>query len=507
MQASSSADLATLVSPEEENNPTIRHGKDDLDEQTPLLGRQDRTKKKRQASEWYAIIPLFFIMFSAAAFYPAQLQFYTEIFCRRYYDTELEDHGLLDQGEIPNNCSIPEIQEGVAAATAVIQLLNYGTTFFTVSYYGHIADSKSRKRVMVTSSLGLFLLLACNAATAHLYQYVGISLLFIGPFLRGLLAGDSGLMVAVQAYISDCTTVAKRTTAFGYMMASMLCGVMVGANASSIIIKATNGNLMSPLYMGCSILIFVMIFFAVIPESEHDTTQQHKQKPFLDQINVYKSIQQLIAIKPIHGRRYTLPLIALAQFLMAVMAMPPILLYAMLEFGWTAYEGGYYISFMSFLRFLQMMVIFPLLTKLFMKSGEVAQWKFNIWVARVGAFFEVVVMFGIAVSSNAPEFMLATIIGSFSILGQPAIRTLLTTTVAPEDVGQVLSAMAVLDALAWLIAQFGLNALYGATVTFMPSMTFVVCGSVGITALLAILLARHQPTQSSNNNDQVVVNA
>ena len=210
---------------------------------------------------------------------------------------------------------------------------------------------------------------------------------------------------------------------------------------------------MSPLYMSIITLVCVMIFFCIIPDSEHDTTREHKQKPFLDQINIYKSVKQLFSVKVIHGSRFTLPLIAFAQFLMAVIALPPVLLYAMLEFDWTAYETGYYISFTSFLRFLQMMVIFPLLAKIFIKSSsasdiDTSQWKFNLWVTRVGVFFEAVLMLGVAISSNASQFMLATIIGSFAILAQPAVRSLFTTSVAPEDVGQVLSAMAVLDALA-----------------------------------------------------------
>ena len=49
------------------------------------------------------------------------------LFCFRYYDTELEGRNLLDQQDIPN-CSIPEVQEGVASVTAIIQFLNYGTS-------------------------------------------------------------------------------------------------------------------------------------------------------------------------------------------------------------------------------------------------------------------------------------------------------------------------------------------------------------------------------------------
>lgn len=46
--------------------------------------------------------------------------------------------------------------------------------------------------------------------TIKFLNIFGISLLFITPVIRGLMAGDNVLIATAQAYISDCTTANTR---------------------------------------------------------------------------------------------------------------------------------------------------------------------------------------------------------------------------------------------------------------------------------------------------------
>jgi hypothetical protein len=63
---------------------------------------------------------------------------------------------------------------------------------------------------MKISTLGSLIYVTCDLLTAKYYETIGIPLLFIGPLIRGLMAGESVLMAAVQAYISDCTSPSSR---------------------------------------------------------------------------------------------------------------------------------------------------------------------------------------------------------------------------------------------------------------------------------------------------------
>lgn len=77
-------------------------------------------------------------------------------------------------------------------------------------YYGRLSDRKGRVAILRISTLGTLIYVTCDLLTAKYHETIGISLLFIGPLIRGLMAGESVLMAAVQAYIADCTNPSSR---------------------------------------------------------------------------------------------------------------------------------------------------------------------------------------------------------------------------------------------------------------------------------------------------------
>jgi hypothetical protein len=69
---------------------------------------------------------------------------------------------------------------------------------------------------MMISTLGSLIQIALFIVTIKYIHIFGISLLFIAPIIKGLLAGDTIIIAAVQAYISDCTTRAERYVHFTF---------------------------------------------------------------------------------------------------------------------------------------------------------------------------------------------------------------------------------------------------------------------------------------------------
>lgn len=63
---------------------------------------------------------------------------------------------------------------------------------------------------MISATLGSLVELVLFVITLKCPQIFGVTLLFIAPILRSLLAGDTILVAAIQAYISDCTSAAER---------------------------------------------------------------------------------------------------------------------------------------------------------------------------------------------------------------------------------------------------------------------------------------------------------
>lgn len=77
-------------------------------------------------------------------------------------------------------------------------------------YYGRLSDVKGRVIVLRISTLGTLIYVTCDLLTAKYHETIGITLLFIGPLIRGLMAGEAVLMAAVQAYIADSTDPTSR---------------------------------------------------------------------------------------------------------------------------------------------------------------------------------------------------------------------------------------------------------------------------------------------------------
>lgn len=506
------------------------------DEVTPLLTRQrqgswenDAKSPAKKPSAWYIIIPLFALTFSFGALFAPMIQFYTVVFCYRYYESQTGD-----STDIPlENCAIPEVQAIVSEAQAIIMFLSYGSSLLLAGYYGALSDRKGRRLVLKISCFGNILLILSYIITIKFPGTFGISLLFITPVVRGLMAGDNVLIATAQAYISDCTTANTRTIAFGHMMASVFMGATLGPFASSILLIKT-GTILSIFYMVLVLaILFELYVIFFLPESNDfrhfkPVDQESKEQSFLQRINVFSALKVLFRSSTTHANRYALPLIAGAQFCLYFVALPPILLYAMLKFRWSAYEGGLFVSLASFTKLLVLVGLLPLLSKYFHKNRATSNTKeedvlakkksllqeaeppaspsssssnqpaieieeehlseadirhtvvFDAWMIRIGAAVETIAFVLFGLSANSSQFSLTLALQSIATLSNPSMKSLTTTLVKPSEVGEVLGAMAVIESCAMIVSQLTLNSIYSASVGTMPQLVFYVCAAVTV---------------------------
>ncbi|GAA5802942.1 hypothetical protein HPULCUR_008417 [Helicostylum pulchrum] len=434
-----------------------------MSEATPLLTRHSSYK---QPSSWYAIFPMVLVAFSGGALLAPHAQFYTEVFCTRYYKS---------QGDLipTHDCAIPEVHKLVSRAQALIMFLTYGSTLVGAGYYGRLSDRKGRVAILRISTLGTLIYVTCDLLTAKYHETIGISLLFIGPLIRGLMAGESVLMAAHT-------------------------GSLVNVFYAAWIVDFCN-------------VIYACFF---VPESnkravdrEHETTQ--KVKGLWERLNIFSALKILFRNPPLHMTKYALPCIAVAEFLLTLVKRPPTLLYAMLKFKWTAYEGSIFYTYASLMRLFMMIGVLPLLSKLFIKkypraftsSPPIPEEKklkttitFDIWMVRIGIGMDAICLALAGLATNVTLFTLAGMLQSFSMLAQPSIRSLLTNLVEPDKVGELLGAVAILDSVGMIIAHLGVNTIYSASVESMPSLTFYVCAVIaGFSCLSAFLVRRAKP--------------
>lgn len=195
-----------------------------------------------------------------------------------------------------------------------------------------------------------------------------------------------------------------------------------------------------------------------------DTTTTKSIK-FWERLNIFSALKVLFRDPPPHMNKYALPCVALADALLILVRRPPTLLYAMLKFKWTAYEGSLYYTFTSFMKLFIMIGVLPLLSKLFNKKcpkahsspishqeGDEKRLKntalFDIWMVRIGIGIDAISLALAGLANNVKIFIMAGLLQSFSMLAQPSIRGLLTTLVEPNQVGELLGTVAILDSIA-----------------------------------------------------------
>ncbi|KAI8351164.1 major facilitator superfamily domain-containing protein [Blakeslea trispora] len=526
-------------------------------EQTPLLDGQKPTINKKKPSPWCIIAPMFTVTFALGALMAPMIQFYTIVFCYKYYDTK-KGPSLEGENDLPSleDCAIPEVQAIVSKSQAIIMFLGYAACLLSAGFLGSLSDRKGRRLVILISGFGNVILMIAYLLTIHYAHIFGISLLFIAPMIRGLLGGDNVLVVTAQAYISDCTSPTKRTIAFGHLVAAIFLGASVGPPLSSYILKET-GSITNIFLMVLVVsLLFELYVFFILPES-HDFEKfkvPQKNASFLQRINVFSALKILFHTSSEHANKHALALIAGVQFMLTLVMMPPTLLYAMLVFGWTAYEGGLYISLAAFTRLLVMVFVLPLVSKLFHKNrasankegsrktsvasasssstvfsdkrGERGKGdtqkeqldddkphtdedikhsiRFDVWMVRIGMSIEALGLIGIGSATSSAGIVAAGSLQGFALLGAPSLKSLLTTLVKPSQIGELMGAIAVLESIAMIVSQFGVNTLYSVTVEVMPQLTFYICAIVSfIGAFLALFV---YPVSSKSTTDTDTTN-
>lgn len=327
-------------------------------------------------------------------------------------------------------------------------------------------------------------------ATIKYQNFFGISLLFIAPVVRGLMAGDSIFFASVQAYITDCTTTAERTVTFGRFLGALYLGTTIGPIAASLLIKQT-GSIMSIFYMVLIMsVIFELYVYLILPES-HDFEQfkptVKKQDSLLERVNIFSALRILFRTSSRHANQYALVIIAAISFLLSIIALPPTMLYAMLTFHWTAYEGGLYVSLGSFARLIILTLVLPFISKLFHKSSVSVEDEsdtliqptiianefveqestatttedpersdeeirrtilFDVWMIRFGLSVETIGLVVLGLVTTSIGFTLTGMSQSLAALALPSLRSLTTTLVSANEIGELLGAMAVLESCA-----------------------------------------------------------
>ncbi len=333
-------------------------------------------------------------------------------------------------------------------------------------------------------------------------------------------------MALAHSYASDCVPPQRRNATFSYIHACLFTGIAIGPALAGYIIEERK-KYVNPtdavlfvfyLALGAHLLFIAFLTFC-IPESLSKSRQEaarekYRQEverlgPAADWINQLRSTNFFRPLKILWPTgpgsspavRWNLVLLAATDtivFGVAMGAMNVVLVYARRQFGWHELESGRFASTVNTCRTLALLIIVPLLTRIFRGKNSAKQRRgagtdlFDLSVIRVAIFFDTLGYLGYALVRKGELFTLSGALAAVGGIGSPALGAALTKHVPPDQIGQLLGATGLLHAIARVVGPVIFNGIFSATVyTFRQTVFVSLAATFGVAFVCSWFIKPH----------------
>lgn len=328
--------------------------------------------------------------------------------------------------------------------------------FIGAPILGRWSDRIGRRPVLLVSIAGTalgFLILAIAEplglslfGKTHLGSLAVLTLLFLSRILDGLTGGNISV---AQAYITDVTDESTRAKGLGMVGAAFGIGFIIGPAFGGFL---SNWGYTVPAYAAFAVaLTNLVLVYLILPESltaEKRAAMRAQVTSSFNLLSLWHSLSRPKVGALFKMRFFFVLGSGMFQNIFSLYA-------AGAPLSLNAQQTGYLLTYVGLLSAIIQGGIMGQLTKRFSE----------IQLALVSAALLTAALFGWALAQSVPSFMVVIAVYSFaaSVLGT-MISTLLTKSVEPFEVGQVLGMGASYDSLTrilsptlggWLLSQFG----------------------------------------------------
>ncbi|TEA11312.1 putative membrane protein [Colletotrichum sidae] len=484
-------------------------------------------------SVYWLLVPYALFTLAFGGSLVPKLNLIVDLVCQRHF----ADQTILDPafaytpvvlGADNPQCFIKEVKQRVSMFTLAINLTTGILSAVTAPKLGHLSDRYGRKKLLALASCGgvvaeLIVILCANFPWTFHYNW-----LLLGAVADGLTGSFTAGSVLINSYTSDCTPPSKRGVRIGYLHACLFTGLALGPLLAGYFVAWT-GSLLSVFYVTACCHVFFIVFIGfVIPESlsakrqlrareKHDREEQLRA----DDTSRWSSLKHANPLAPLRilyprglgtSSRLRLNLLALSFTDMillgaAMSAGTVILLYSESPdtWGWGTLESSRYISAVSAVRVLALVIVLPLINYVFrvrpaarrrrvsgvslVESNNGAD-AVDCWILRFALLSDVAGSLGYIFARSEVVFVLSGMVTAFGGLGSATIQAAITKHVPADQVGQLLGAIGVLHSLARVLGPIAFNTLYYATVGAFDQAIFVLLASLFVLALVASFVVR-----------------
>ena len=336
--------------------------------------------------------------------------------------------------------------------------------FLAAPVLGLLADRFGRKPIIVLSLLGIGVELLCNV----LAQNVGW--LLAGRISCGLTFGGQ---LAALAYVADVVPPERRTAAFGWINAALYGGIMAGPLLGGALAGI---DLRLPFQVACAVA-FAAAVFALLFLKESLPPDRRSRSSRAD-VAPWRTLSVL------RGPGLPVLTIIFALVWLSYQGSDNLtVLYTADRYGWTPLQFGALVTLLAALGLLAQGLL----------AGRLAARWGDRRTLIVGLSLQAA---GVAAMGLAPAsvlFVAATLPAMLGSVARPALQSLMSARVGPDEQGRLQGAMAAVGGLTSVAAPILSTQLYAWTLgrpehtDAWSGLTLVAAGGVSALAALVVL--------------------
>ena len=344
--------------------------------------------------------------------------------------------------------------------------------FFFAPVLGNLSDAYGRRPVLLVSVA----VLGCN------YLIMGfaetLTVLFVGRLISGIGAATYS---TCNACVADRVSPEQRVHYFGLMGAAFGVGFVIGPVLGGILGEFGSRT---P-FFATAALIFINLLLGLflLPES----LKKENRRPFqLFRANPFSSFREMRRFKIVFGLLGVMFIYNLGHY-----SLPSVWTFHSIEkFNWSPREIGYSLGFIGLLMALVQGVLIRYLIPIFgvRRSGI------------LGFTFTIVAFLGYAAAASPWLIYVAMIPGALGALSTPAVSSIASAQLGPDQQGELQGAFASLISLATILSPPIMTLLFGVfsdaqAVIYFPGAPFLLSAILTLMSLGLFVRATQLQTQ------------
>jgi DHA1 family tetracycline resistance protein-like MFS transporter len=320
--------------------------------------------------------------------------------------------------------------------TGVLEVAWAIPQFLAAPLLGMLSDRFGRRPVIVLSLFGVAAELVMNALAPNL------AWLLAGRILCGLTCGAQA---AAMAYVADITPEEGRASAYGWLNAALWTGIIVGPAAGGGLAAI---DLRAPFWVAAGVAVVCGLYgLAVLPES---LAPQHRAPLRWTAANPWVAMDLL-------RRRPGLLALGFAQLLIWLAFQGTsnmMVVYTAFRYAWTPLDFGIIVTALAAANIAVQGGL----------AGRAVRWLGERRAALAGLGFQALSTAAIGLASTGSLFWAANLLGVVGPIYQPALQSMMTAKVAPDEQGRLQGAIGSISSLTSIVAPIPFTQLFAWTI-------------------------------------------